>query len=181
MLDFATSRIAQGKTRVAHNQGKPLAPGTIIDDKGDPTTNPRFTVIPPYGAILPFGEHKGYGLAVAAELLGGALAAGATQNFADEGKRRVLNGMLTIIIDPKQLGAGDGFARETEAFIDWCLASPPGPDVDRVKLAGDPEREKKKQRGADGIAVDPATWEEILVSADKLQLQRADVRKLAGV
>ena len=181
LLDFATSRIAQGKTRVAHNQGKPLAPGTIIDDKGDPTTNPRFTVIPPYGAILPFGEHKGYGLAVAAELLGGALAAGAAQSFADEGRRRVLNGMLTILIDPQQLGGGDGFGRETEAFIEWCLASPPGADVDRVKLAGDPEREHRKKRAAEGIAVDATTWEEILLSADKLKFPRAEVLKLAGV
>jgi uncharacterized oxidoreductase len=89
--------------------------------------------------------------------------------------------MLTIIIDPQQLGAGDGFGRETEAFIEWCLASPPGADVDRVKLAGDPEREKKKARATEGIAVDPTTWEEILVSADKLKLPRAEVQKLAGV
>ncbi len=180
LLDFATSRIAQGKTRVAHNQGKPLEPGTIIDDRGDPTTNPRFTVIPPYGAILPFGEHKGYGLAVAAELLGGALAAGAAQTFADEGKRRVLNGMLTIIVDPQQLGAGDAFGRETETFIEWCLASPPGAGVDRVKLAGEPEREHKRKRTVEGIAVDATTWEEILVSADKLKLPRAEVQKLVG-
>jgi hydroxycarboxylate dehydrogenase B len=180
LLDFATSRIAQGKTRVAHNQGKPLAPGTIIDDNGDPTTNPRYTVIPPYGAILPFGEHKGYGLAVAAELLGGALAAGATQSFADEGKRRVLNGMLSILIEPKRLGA-EGFADQSEAFIEWCLASPAAAGVDRVKLAGDPERENRKKRTAEGIAVDATTWEEILVSADKLKLPRAEVQKLAGL
>jgi LDH2 family malate/lactate/ureidoglycolate dehydrogenase len=50
-----------------------------------------------------------------------------------------------------------------------------------VKLAGDPEREKRKQRAVEGIAVDPTTWEEILVSADKLKLPRAEVQKLAGV
>ena len=115
VLDFATSRIAQGKTRVAHNQGKPLAPGTIIDDKGDPTTNPRFTVIPPYGAILPFGEHKGYGLAVAAELLGGALAAGATAGPVTDGRRRVLNSMFSIIVDAARLGTAANLAQEMES------------------------------------------------------------------
>src|SRR6185436_18300615 len=58
VLDFATSKIAQGKTRVAFNKGQELEPGTIIDDRGEPTTNPRYTVIEPLGALLPFGEHK---------------------------------------------------------------------------------------------------------------------------
>ena len=76
VLDFATSRIAQGKTRVAYNKGVELEPGTIIDNEGKPTTNPRYTVIPPHGAILPFGEHKGSGLALVCEILGGALSGG---------------------------------------------------------------------------------------------------------
>ena len=50
VLDFATSKIAQGKTRVAYNKGEPLAPDTIIDDHGNPSTDPRFTVIEPSGA-----------------------------------------------------------------------------------------------------------------------------------
>ena len=89
--------------------------------------------------------------------------------------------MLTILIEPGQLGAGADFGRETEAFIEWCLASPAGADVDRVKLAGDPERENRKKRAAEGITVDATTWEEILASADKLKLPRAEVRQLAGV
>ena len=40
VLDFATSRVAQGKMRVAHNQGKAVEPGTLIDEHGQPTTRP---------------------------------------------------------------------------------------------------------------------------------------------
>jgi LDH2 family malate/lactate/ureidoglycolate dehydrogenase len=68
ILDFATSVIAQGKTRVAHNKGEAVEPGQLIDDQGQPTTNPRYTVIPPFGALLTFGGHKGYGLALMCEL-----------------------------------------------------------------------------------------------------------------
>ncbi len=117
LLDFATSRIAQGKTRVAHNQGKPLEPGIVIDDKGDPSTNPRYSVIPPFGAIMPFGEHKGSGLALACELLGGALTGGGTQHMPDQGKMRVMNGMLSILIDPAALGTAQHLAEQAEAFI----------------------------------------------------------------
>jgi uncharacterized oxidoreductase len=181
VLDFATSRIAQGKTRVAHNQGKSLEPGIVIDDKGDPTTNPRYSVIPPFGAIMPFGEHKGSGLALACELLGGALAGGGTQHLPDQGKMRVLNGMLSILIDPAALGTAQYLAEQAEAFIAWEKASPPGAGVERVLIAGDPERAKRRQRRAEGLAVDATTWGEILAAAEMLELPRADVQKLAGV
>ena len=180
VLDFATSRIAQGKTRVAHNQGKSLEPGIVIDDKGDPTTNPRYSVIPPFGAIMPFGEHKGSGLALACELLGGALAGGGTQHMPDQGKMRVLNGMLSILIDPAALGTAEFLAEQAEAFIAWEKASPPAAGVERVQIAGDPERTKRRQRRAEGVAVDATTWEEILAAAEMLKLARAEVQKLAG-
>jgi len=94
LLDFATSKIAQGKTRVAYNKGVAIEPGTLIDNHGEPTTDPRYTVVEPIGALLPFGEHKGAGLALICELLGGALAGGATGRAVSDGRRRVLNSMF---------------------------------------------------------------------------------------
>src|SRR5205085_7154375 len=46
VLDFATSRVAQGKMRVAHNEGRQVDPGYLIDEKGRPTTNPGVVVVP---------------------------------------------------------------------------------------------------------------------------------------
>ncbi len=80
ILDFATSVLAQGKTRVAFNKGELVPDGSLLDDQGRPTREPRFGVNPPFGALLAFGEHKGYGLALLCELLGGALAAGMTHH-----------------------------------------------------------------------------------------------------
>ncbi|MBL8381287.1 MAG: malate/lactate/ureidoglycolate dehydrogenase [Burkholderiales bacterium] len=180
VLDFATSRIAQGKTRVAYNKGEKLEPGTIIDDRGNPTVEPRFTVIDPSGAILPFGEHKGSGIALICEILGGALAGGLTEKGGDARGRRVLNGMLSILIDPGKLGTAENLAREIEGFVAWHTASPPAAGVTRIKIAGDPEREWKKERLANGIPVDEATWNELLGSADKVGMQRAEFQALAG-
>ena len=180
VLDFATSRIAQGKTRVAHNKGVELEPGTIIDNEGKPTVNPRYTVIPPHGAILPFGEHKGSGLALVCEILGGALSGGQVVKGPSDGKYNVLNGMLSIIIDPGKLGTGENLAREVESFVAWHTGSPPGPGVDKVKIAGEPERETKKKRLAEGIPVDPTTWQEILEAGKKFGLDQAAIEKIAG-
>ncbi|MFN0163049.1 MAG: malate/lactate/ureidoglycolate dehydrogenase [Burkholderiales bacterium] len=179
VLDFATSRIAQGKTRVAYNKGEKLAPGTIIDDRGNPTVEPRFTVIEPSGAILPFGEHKGSGLALICELLGGALAGGLTEKGGDTRGRQVLNGMLSILIDPGKMGTADNLAREIEGFVSWHTASPPAAGVETVLIAGDPERAWKRKRLADGIPVDDATWQELLGSAGKVGLSQTDFVGLA--
>ena len=181
ILDFATSRIAQGKTRVAHNQGKKVAPGTLIDDRGRPTNDPRYSVIPPHGAILPFGEHKGSGLALIAELLGGALTGGGTGRNPYDGRKKVLNGMLTILIDPARLGTAEHLQSEMEAFIAWMTQSPAGEGFDKVRIAGDPEREWKARRLKAGIPVDTTTWKEILDAGAKVGLPAKEIAAIAGV
>ncbi len=180
ILDMATSGVAQGKVRVAHNKGEKLPPGLLLDDKGNATLEARFGVIEPYGALTTFGLHKGYGLAVVCELLGGALSGGGTWHTTDRSKKRVLNGMLSILIDPKKLGTADVFEREARAFIEWVKQSPPAPGMDRVRIAGDPERETRARRQKEGIAVDANTWQEIHAAGAKLGVEAARLDRLAA-
>jgi hydroxycarboxylate dehydrogenase B len=180
ILDMATSGVAQGKVRVAHNKGEQLPPGLLLDDKGNPTVEARFGVIEPFGALTTFGLHKGYGLAVVCELLGGALSGGGTWHTTDRSKKRVLNGMLSILIDPKMLGTADAFERESRAFIEWVKQSPPAPGADRVRIAGDPERETRARREKEGIAVDANTWQEIHAAGAKVGVAGTALDRLAG-
>ena len=179
LLDYATSAVAQGKLRVAHNKGVKVPPGRLIDDVGEATDDPRYAVVPPYGAMLPFGEHKGSGMALACELLGGALSGGGTWHYEESSQQRVLNGMLAILIDPAKLGTADAFAREARLFLDWLRKGRPAPGVDKVRLAGEPERDLRAKREREGVPVDATTWEEILAAADKVKLARAKVQALA--
>jgi uncharacterized oxidoreductase len=175
LLDFATSRVAQGKMRVAYNEGRQVPPGTLIDELGRPTTDPSVVVVPQsnglFGALMAFGEHKGYGLAVACELLGGALTGGGTWHKAtDPSVRTVLNGMLTILIDPAKLGTQDAFEQEALAFIDWLRNGPPGPGFEAVLIAGDPERSTRTHRDIEGIHIDNQTWREIVAAGHKVNV-----------
>ena len=180
ILDMATSAVAQGKIRVAHNKREKVSSDWLIDDKGNPTPDPKFGVIEPFGALRTFGLHKGYGLAVVCELLGGALTGGGTWHSDDRSKKRVWNGMLTILIDPKRLGTGDVFGTETTAFLESLRKSPVAPGFDKVRIAGEPERETRIKRERDGISVDDNTWEEIVAAGAKLKLTRETLDRLVA-
>lgn len=181
ILDFATSVIAQGKTRVAYNKGEKLAPGQMLDDKGRPTIDPVYGVLKPLGALMPFGGHKGFGLSLVCELLGGALAGGLSVHEAADGKRRVLNGMLTILLDPNKISHGTQFEEQVKGTLAWIKASPAQSGGEQVMLAGEPERLAKANRLAQGIPVDEATWNEILRAAEQLGVDPAMVNKAVGL
>jgi uncharacterized oxidoreductase len=172
ILDIATSGVAQGKMRVAYNLGQEVKPGLLIDEHGLPTTNPGVVVVPQsnglLGALMTFGEHKGYGLAVACELLGGAMSGGGTWRGPANSARAVVNGMLTILIDPARLGTQAAFGQEASAFIDWLKQSPAAAGFDAVQMAGDAERLARTARERDGIEVDPQTWQEIVAAGKKV-------------
>lgn len=173
LLDFATSRVAQGKMRVAHNEGRRVDEGYLIDEQGRPTTDPGVVVVPQsnglFGALMTFGEHKGYGMAIACELLGGALSGGGTWHREADTKRAVLNGMLTILIDPEKLGTRETFQKEAREFVDWLRKSPAGAGHDGVLTAGEPERAARAERERTGIAIDDTTWAEIEAAAAKVR------------
>ena len=180
ILDMATSAVAQGKIRVAHNKGEKVNKEWLIDDKGQPTEDPVFGVKEPYGALRTFGLHKGYGLAVVCELLGGALTGGGTWHSDDRSKKRVWNGMFTVLIDPKRLGTNDVFMAETSAFLESLRKSPIAPGNDKVRIAGEPERETRAKREKDGIPVDDNTWNDICAAGAKLKVSRQTLDQLVN-
>jgi uncharacterized oxidoreductase len=180
VLDMATSEIAFGKVRVARNQGRPLPEPFVIDPAGRPTTDPGVMFAEPRGSILPFGRHKGYGLAVIAELLAGGLSGGGTIQPDNARLNGVVNNMTTFLVDPARLAGADWLAREVDGFVSYVKASPPADAAAPVLVPGDPERAAMAERRRDGIPIDDATWEELLAAGAKVGLTREEARALSG-
>ncbi len=71
-IDWATSTVAMGRVQQFAREGKPLPAGCAVDEAGNPTTDPNKV-----NALMPFGQHKGYGLSLIDELyaayIGGSL------------------------------------------------------------------------------------------------------------
>ncbi len=158
ILDFATSIIAGNKARLAWNAGQELAPGCVVNDQGQPAVDPRWLMTEPFGALLPFGQHKGSGLSVVCSLLGAALTGGMTERHDNRDKQRILNSMLSILIDPAKLGGASNYPQEIAGMMAWVRSSR---DDAAVLLPGDAEHEKYQQRLAAGIYIDDVSWRQL--------------------
>lgn len=106
LLDMATSTIAMGKARVANLSGKQVPEGSVIDSQGDPTTDPAVMFNDPAGALTTFGQHKGFGLALLGDILGGSFSGGGAYLPEREVQGRIINNMMAILIDPNVFGGG---------------------------------------------------------------------------
>lgn len=184
LLDMATSIIAGGKARVASNKGEKVPPDTIIDIDGNLTDDPdAFGYTSPSGkrggALVAFGDHKGSGLAIMCELLGAALLGGETAHPKNPREGRIINSMLSVIIDPGALGNAETYYDEIEMFRDFVLDSRLRSDCDQILVPGQPEELARIER-ADGFEVDPVTLDQLRTSADRARLPPTVFEALVG-
>jgi uncharacterized oxidoreductase len=165
VVDFATSAVAEGKLRVARAKGETVAPGLIIDREGRPSQNP----IDFYdgGALLPFGGHKGYGLSLMVELLGGGLS-GAAPSILSEFAGS--NGTLMIALNISAFIPLEQYIAQVEAFCARIKAAVPAEGFSEALLPGEPESRTRQHRLTEGIALPEATWQEFLTLAGELEV-----------
>jgi uncharacterized oxidoreductase len=160
VLDFATSFVAEGKVLVASLGGKALPEGALIDPEGNLSTDPyqlygetntqtRRDHAQGAGAIRAFGEHKGSGLALMCELLGGSL----TGTGATKPSKHFANGMFSI------------FDADVSRYIAYVKSSKTIRGVDEVLVPGEPEAQARADRLANGVPLSAAAWASIVEAA----------------
>jgi uncharacterized oxidoreductase len=165
VLDMATSKVAWGKLLVAANKGAAAPPDAVIDAAGNSTLDPQVMFQTPKGAMLPFGEHKGYALAVLCELMAGALGGGGCNRLENSGDSTAVNNMLSVIIRCDALRDPADVAREAGGFAGWVKSARLRPGTDEILLPGEPERARRALRQRDGIGLDRNTWAQLLETA----------------
>jgi len=162
VMDYATSSMAYGKAEVYMKRGLPVPPNSIVDSEGRPTTNPKVLFEEPYGSLLPFGGHKGYGLMIFCELLAGCLSGGGTVNTYDKNTAGTANNLLSILIDPCRLVDKSHLQGLVDGLVSYTKACPPVIKDQPVLMPGDKERAILIQRRREGIPIDDQSWAQIL-------------------
>ena len=163
-MDFATTTVAEGKNRVALARGRQVPGGVLLDAEGRPTRDPARLY--EGGSLTLLGGrvagHKGYGLSLAAALLG-ALAmvddtaptpAGTMSGVP--GNPRYAAGVFLAVIDPEWFGGREAFARLGADIADQARAQP------GVLVPGEPEARTRRAREREGIELLEATWQELV-------------------
>jgi uncharacterized oxidoreductase len=157
--DFATSVWAEGKLRVKFNRGESVPDGIMLNGRGEPSTNPKEYYTEPPGALLTSGAHKGYGLSLAVEILGGILSG---TGAAGPGGGVFANGTLIICLDPARFLPRADFDAQVAALLDWVRATPLAAGAKEILVPGEPEVRMERERRAAGITVEDATWAQIV-------------------
>lgn len=157
VFDVACSVAARGRIRAAAKAGDRLPDGWALDAEGNPTTDPISAMS---GTVLPFGGHKGYGLAVINEVLAGVLP-GALLSFEiskaslDEGAKSFdswRNGMLCIAISPAAIGCESDVLHGVGRLRD-VVSRARSASGERVLLPGQLEWESSRRAESSGLAI----------------------------
>jgi len=178
VLDFATSLVAEGKVNVASHGGKPLPADALIGPEGALSGDPALLYGPlnsdgprdhsrGAGAIRAFGEHKGSGLALICELIGGSL----TGNGATGPDRRFSNGMFSFYVDPRQVDPSHVFDADMARYLDWFQRAKAIPGK-AVMTPGEPERAERAKRMATGVPLPSEAWASIVAAARSVGVNR---------
>ena len=160
-----------GEARFVTNpmsKGEQLGEGLLIDADGRPTTDPGVMYQDPRGALLPFGAHKGSGLALMCELLGGGLSGGGTIQPGNPRRHSIVNNMFAILVDPARLVDMDWLRAEIDETVAYVKSARPADPESQVVVAGDSERARTAERQADGIDINDEAWEEMMTAAERL-------------
>ncbi len=183
VVDMATSAAANGKLEIAERASKPIPAGWVLNDKGEPATDPATLkaggMLLPLGSDYAHGSHKGFGLSAVVDILSGVLSGA---NYGPWVPPFVA--FLEPAPNPPGAGIGhfvgamrvDGF-RPADAFkthIDqWIARFKEAARIDEgqpVVIPGEPEYETAIKRKKEGIPLVESVWKALETLGSELQV-----------
>jgi len=146
VFDMATASMAMGEVQVAKREGHKVPLGTGLTKDGKETTDPA--EIADGGMLLPFGGHKGSGIAMMVELLAGALVG---DNFSFETATKDNNdggppsgGEFILAISPEKI-SGSGWDSHADKFFNKMKS------LEGVRLPGERRHKNRLDKGPRNI------------------------------
>ena len=163
VFDISMSRVAGGKVRLAAKNNQTIPQGWIIDKYGRNTENPDD--LPNGGALLPFGEHKGWGLAFMIEILAGVLTgAGMLRQiplwFKDLQKPLNIGHCFMAVNIEVFLGINE-FKQRLDWIVQEIKSSPVAEGFTEVLVPGEIEGRVEEERSSTGLPVSEEVWKDL--------------------
>jgi ureidoglycolate dehydrogenase (NAD+) len=166
VLDISTAAVAGGKIMVAAAKGEPVPDGWLVDNRGEPTSDPNL-FLQLQAFLTPMAGHKGYGLALMIEILSGGLSGGALRekigSFVDAPGTAADYSHAFLAINPGVFLGGSAFAGRMDDLFAGIRRLPSSRGVASIKIPGEIEQTRRREALASGIEL-PADVAEVLRS-----------------
>ena len=167
IVDFATSQVSGSVIREHNRTGVPLNDEWTTTDSGEGLSDAR-SFMDGLGALLPLGGlvtgHKGYGLSIVAELLGG-LAGGLVVGQGDP--EWFSNAALFMVIDPTRFLTIEQFEERITAVSEHLRD-------DKVRLPGEGSYQQQRESVARGICIPQYVLASLATLAGELGIEIPD-------
>jgi LDH2 family malate/lactate/ureidoglycolate dehydrogenase len=154
VFDMGTSAFMMTELRLRERLGQDLPEGVALDAEGNRTRDPARARL---GALLPFGGHKGFGLALMVQVLG--VLSGSGRDLEGD------NGFLFIAFKPDLLMPLEEFKRETTALIDRVKATPRQPGVEEIRIPSERAFRHRARALREGLEIDRAVYDALCALA----------------
>ena len=185
-FDAATSIIQRGKVEVLSRAEKPVAEGWVIDQEGNPMSDPdrileelgdaTAALLPLGGAGETYAGYKGYDLATLVEILSASLCGGMFMKdllgFEEDGSRRpYMLGHFFLAIDVEHFLPLEVSRRITGQIMRTLQNARKAPGEDRIYVAGEKEHEAQKVVRELGVPVNQNLRRELQFMRDELGIE----------
>lgn len=155
VLDMALSVVARARIRAAAARGAAIPDTWATDRDGRPTTDSRAALD---GFLLPIGGYKGYGLALAVDLLAGLLPDAAylthVNSWSEQPREPGNLGHFFLAIDTRRLGSPEWLKERMRDFAQILHETPPAEAGKPVRLPGEAELDNLERQRREGITLD---------------------------
>jgi len=166
LVDVSCSITTNGMSGRLAKEGKRFPGKWLLDDRGEPTDDPKYGLPGGGGSIQLLGGtdagHKGYGLTLLVESLTGGLAAHGRADPKEGWGATV----FVQLLDPEAFGGLEGATRQIDFVAAACHASTPRTPGQPVRLPGERDLARRAEQLAGGVLLHPsimpllAPWQE---------------------
>jgi hydroxycarboxylate dehydrogenase B len=172
ILDFATASMSMGEIQKRVAKKETIPDGVMLDGHGNPTNDFKAFHRPPRGVFLPFGGHKGSGVALITEILGGLLSGnGLAKHWWDKGGHGI-NGVFLEAIAVEEFQPLDEFLDRVDELISFVKSRKTAPGFKEILLPGEQSMQNEARQIKEGVEIDQATWRELKQVAVELGMHQ---------
>jgi len=175
ILDFATASMSMGEIQKRVRNKEKIPEGVMLDGQGNPTTDFKTFRGPPRGVFNAFGGHKGSGIALITEILGGLLSGNGLGRLYWDNRGHGVNGLFLQAFAVDEFQDLETFYDKVDELIGFIKSTKRAPGFSEILLPGESGRRREAKNKQEGVDIEEPTWASLTQLAAELGIREVPV------